>query len=133
MLYVLRYLSLRIPQPRGSVFFRMTLSARPTGGGAVEMEGLVRDPSIVGRMESQLRDEYHEINTRRVQESVQGKTNTWKFDSSLSVSRRSKDDYLAYQHVTSTARPSAPATSAATTTKSGKAAPPSASNQRGAR
>ena len=104
----LRDLSLRFPQPRDAVLLRMTLSARPTGGGAVEMEGLVRDPSIVGRMESQLRDEYHEINTRRVQESVQGKTNTWKFDSSLSVSRRSKDDYLAYQPVTPSRQPAAP-------------------------
>ena len=129
----LRDLSLRFPQPRDAVLLRMTLSARPTGGGAVEMEGLVRDPSIVGRMESQLRDEYHEINTRRVQESVQGKTNTWKFDSSLSVSRRSKDDYLAYQHTTSTVQPAASATSANKSSKSSKAAPPMASDQRGAR
>ncbi|MBL9124700.1 MAG: pilus assembly protein PilM [Planctomycetaceae bacterium] len=105
----LRDLALRFPQPRDGVLLRMTLAARPTGGGTVELEGLVRDPSIVGRMESQLRDEYHEINTRRVQESVQGKTNTWKFDSTLSVSRRSKDDYLAYQPVTPTARPAPPA------------------------
>jgi hypothetical protein len=126
----LRDLSLRFPQPRDAVLLRMTLSARPTGGGAVELEGLVRDPSIVGRMESQLRDEYHEINTRRVQESVQGKTNTWKFDSSLSVSRRSKDDYLAYHPVTS-AEP--PATPAPAPTKAAKAARPAAANPRGAR
>jgi hypothetical protein len=92
----LRDLSLRFPQPRDAVLSRLTLSSRPTGGGAVELEGLVRDPSIVGRMESQLRDEYHEIRTRRVQESVQGTTYTWKFDSSLWVTRRSKDDYLAF-------------------------------------
>lgn len=92
----LRDLSLRFPQPRDAVLSRLTLTSRPTGGGAIELEGLVRDPSIVGRMESQLRDEYHEIRTRRVQESVQGKSYTWRFDSSLWVSRRSKDDYLAY-------------------------------------
>lgn len=112
----LRDLSLRFPQPRDAVLLRLTLSARPTGGGAVELEGLVRDPSIVGRMESQLRDEYHEVRTRRVQESVQGKTNTWKFDSSLSVSRRAKDDYLAHQPLTPPAATSPPNVASGTST-----------------
>lgn len=105
----LRDLSLRFPQPRDAVLLKLTLSARPTGGGNIDLEGLVRDPSIVARMENQLRDEYHEIRTRRVQESVQEKTNTWKFDSVLLVSRRSKDDYLAYFPVESLAEPAAQA------------------------
>jgi hypothetical protein len=92
----LRDLSLRFPKPRDAVILRMTLSGKPTGGGAIELEGLVRDPSIVGQMESNLRDDYHEVRTKRVQESVQGANHTWKFDSSLVVGSRDKSKYQSH-------------------------------------
>lgn len=92
----LRDLSLRFPKPRDAVLLRMTLAGKPTGGGAIELEGLVRDPSIVGQMESGLRDEFHEVRTKRVQESVHGQTHTWKFDSSLLVAAREPSKYQSH-------------------------------------
>lgn len=92
----MRDLSLRFPKPRDAVVLRMTLAGKPTGGGSIELEGLVRDPSVVGQMESNLRDDYHEVRTKRVQESVQGANHTWKFDSSLAVAARDKSLYQSH-------------------------------------
>ena len=60
----------------------------------MEMEGLVRHPQIIERMETNLRDEFHEVRSKRVQESVQGKNYTWQFESSLSVAKRDRDAYI---------------------------------------
>lgn len=92
----LRDLSLRFPKPRDAVLLRMTLAGKSSGGGSIELEGLVRDPSIVNQMESSLRDDFHEVRTKRVQESVQGANHTWKFDSSLLVGVRQPDKYLSH-------------------------------------
>ncbi|MGD9644385.1 MAG: type IV pilus biogenesis protein PilM [Pirellulales bacterium] len=97
----LRDLSLRFPKPRDAVVLRMTLGGRPAGGGQIDLEGLVRDHSIVRRMETSLRDDHHEVSTRRVQESVQGATYTLRFDTSMGVTPRDKTDY---QSQLSTAR-----------------------------
>jgi Tfp pilus assembly PilM family ATPase len=92
----LRDLSRRFPKPRDAVLLRMSLGSKTGGGGAIELEGLVRDPSIVGEMEGNLRDEFHEVRTKRVQESVQGTAHTWKFDSSLLVGARDKSSYESH-------------------------------------
>jgi Tfp pilus assembly PilM family ATPase len=97
----LRDLSVRFPKPRDAVVLRMTLAGRPIGGGTVDLEGLVRDHSIVRRMETSLRDDHHEVSTRRVQESVQGATYTLRFDTSIGVTSRDKSEY---QDQLSTAR-----------------------------
>ena len=89
----LRDLSVRFPKPRDAVVLRMTLAGRPTGGGTIDLEGLVRDHSIVRRMETSLRDDHHEVATRRVQESVQGATYTLRFDTSIGVGTRDKSEY----------------------------------------
>ena len=101
----LRDLSMRFPKPRDAVVLRMTLGGRPTGGGTIELEGLVRDHSIVRRMETGLRDDHHEVSTRRVQESVQGATYTLRFDTSIGVSTRDKSEYQSHLN---TARAPAP-------------------------
>jgi hypothetical protein len=92
----LRDLSLRFPKPRDAVLLRMSLGSKPNGGGAIELEGVVRDPSIVGQMESGLRDDRHEVRTKRVQESVQGQAHTWKFDSTLLVAGGGKEQYQSH-------------------------------------
>ena len=101
----LRDLSMRFPKPRDAVVLRMTLGGSPTGGGTIELEGLVRDHSIVRRMETGLRDDHHEVSTRRVQESVQGATYTLRFDTSIGVSTRDKSEYQSHLN---TARAPAP-------------------------
>jgi len=91
----LRDLSARFPNRRDAILLRLTLGRAPGSGGMMELQGLVRDPTIVGRLESQLRDDHHEVRSKRVQENIQEKTFTWQFESSLAVSPRSKEDYLA--------------------------------------
>jgi Tfp pilus assembly PilM family ATPase len=95
----MRDLSARFPNRRDAILLRLTLGRAPGGGGLIELQGLVRDPTIVGRLESQLRDDHHEVRSKRVQENIQEKTFTWQFESSLAVSPRSKEDYLASANV----------------------------------
>ncbi len=64
------------------------------GGGGMELEGLVRDPSIVGRIERDLRDAHHEVRSKRAVATVREQSYTWQFESSVSVARRDKADYL---------------------------------------
>ena len=89
----LRDLSLRFPPTRDALVLRMTLTSARGGGGAIELEGLVRDPLIVARMERDIRDEFHEVRSRRVQERVQEKAFSWLFETSMSVARRSQSQY----------------------------------------
>lgn len=109
----LRDLSLRFPSARDAVLLRLTMARSTTKGGTVEMQGLVRDPSIVGRMESNLRDAHHEVRSKRVQATIQERSYTWQFDSSLAVTRRAKEEYRTSP--TQVAGPTVPAP--ATTTE----------------
>lgn len=91
----LRDLSARFPKRRDGVLQRITLGRNPSGGGMIELAGLVRDPTIVGRMENTLRDAHHEVRSKRVQESRQGHSYTWQFESSVSITPRTREEYLA--------------------------------------
>ncbi len=92
----LRDLSLRFPSGRDAVVLRMGLSHSRGAGGSIEMVGLVRDPAIVSRIESQLRDKYHQISSRHVQERLQEASYTWHFESSLLVAPRAKQQYVSH-------------------------------------
>lgn len=91
----LRELSAEFPPARDAMLVRLTLSRAPAGGGTIEMQGQVRDPAIIERMETNLRDEFHEVRSRRVQESERDRALTWQFESSMSVVPREKEAYLA--------------------------------------
>ncbi|MBX7165150.1 MAG: pilus assembly protein PilM [Pirellulales bacterium] len=104
-------LSNRFPKARDAVMLRLTMSRAPAGGGTMDIEGLVRHPQIIERMETSLRDEFHEVRSKRVQESVQDKAYTWQFESSLSVARRDRDEFLAAARP-ATAPPAAEVTTA---------------------
>lgn len=90
----LRDLSARFPKRRDAVLLRLSVGRSPTAGGQMELQGLVRDPSIVGRMEGNLRDDHHEVRSKRVQENIREKTFTWQFESSLGVHPRTREEYL---------------------------------------
>jgi hypothetical protein len=62
----------------------------------VEFTGLVRDPLIVARMEQNLRDQHHDVRSKRIQERGPGKY-SWVFETSMSVSGRDKQSYLEAQ------------------------------------
>lgn len=92
----LRDLSLRFPSSRDAVILRMGLSHARGSGGTVDMVGVVRDPAIVSRIESNLRDKHHQISSRHVQERVQENSYSWHFESSLIVTPRDKTQYLSH-------------------------------------
>jgi Tfp pilus assembly PilM family ATPase len=92
----LRDLSLRFPSGRDAVLLRMALSHGRGTGATIDMVGVVRDPAIVSRIENNLRDKYHQISSRHVQERVQEKSYSWHFESSLVVAERDKRDYVSH-------------------------------------
>jgi hypothetical protein len=89
----LRDLSLRFPKARDAVVLQMSFSHARAGGGTIDLQGVVRDPAIVGRMERNLRDEFHEVRSKGVKERVQDKGFSWQFESSVSVAHREKNQY----------------------------------------
>jgi len=92
----LRDLSLRFPSGRDIVVRRMSMSAAPNGGGAITLNGLVRAPSIVARLERNIRDQHHVISSKRVQERLREKSYTWHFEASMFVDRRNKNEYVSH-------------------------------------
>jgi len=83
----LRDLSLRFPPARDAVVLRMSMTFSQSGG-AIDLEGLVRDPKIVVNMEGQVRDEYRKVVSKRVQERKLERDYTWLFETSISVAPR---------------------------------------------
>ena len=87
----LRDLSLRFPSTRDVVVSRMSLSPSQSGGGAINLEGLMRGPDILVKLENQVRDRYRRVQSKRVQERKLERDYTWLFETSLSVARRDAD------------------------------------------
>ncbi|MBN2022500.1 MAG: hypothetical protein JW809_06865 [Pirellulales bacterium] len=92
----LRDLSLRFPSSRDALVTKMTLSPGRGSGGSVAFVGLVRDPAIVVRMETTIRDGFHEVRSRRVQERQQERDYTWQFDATMDVLKRDKSQYTSH-------------------------------------
>jgi len=93
----LRDFSLRFPRGRDLVVQRMTMARDRAGGGGVELSGTVRDQQILVDMERDLRDQYHELRSKRLQERDPGSAYPWIFESSMSLTPRDRDSYLEQQ------------------------------------
>ena len=102
----LRDLSLRFPGGRDAVVLRMGLNHGRDSGGTIDLVGIVRDPVVVSRIESSLRDEHHQISSRHMQEQLQGDNYSWHFESSIGVTPREPKEYVS--HLPPDKRPSAP-------------------------
>jgi Tfp pilus assembly PilM family ATPase len=89
----LRDFSGRIPDESQLVIQRMSLTPSRDRGGAIDIQGVVRDPATVTKLEQQLRDTFHEIRSKRVQERGQGDNYAWHFESAIAIKPRSRDDY----------------------------------------
>lgn len=99
----LRDLSIRFPTARDMILLRTSMASTPrAGGGEVILQGVVRDPLVVSRMETNVRDKYHELSSKRVQERIRDKTYSWHFETSISVAKRTKNQYTS--HLPSTLR-----------------------------
>jgi len=79
----LQTFSTRFPPPRDAMVLRMALSS--SRGGMITFNGLARDPAVVTRMELDLRDDTHDIQTPRVQERVQENGYTWQFETKVNM------------------------------------------------
>jgi len=90
----LRELALRMPSGRDLIVLRMSMLSERAGGGSIEITGMVRDPLVVPKMEQAVRDQYHEVRSRRVQERGQAGGYSWLFESSMSVFGRDRQSYL---------------------------------------
>ena len=86
-------LSLRLPSSRDILLLRMHMSPARGGGGVVGFNGLVRDPRVVVRMETDIRDFYHGISSRHQQQRSKSGDYTWSFETSIVASRRPKEYY----------------------------------------
>ena len=92
----LRDLSTRFPAGRDAVVQR--LSALPSSsGGIIDLQVHVRDPSVMTRMENQLRDQYHQVRVKGVLQRSEEDAFRWQSDVTVYVIQRSKDQYA--QHV----------------------------------
>lgn len=91
----LRDFSTRVPSENDLVIQRMSLTPSRDRGGAIDIQGVVRDPAIVVQFEQKLRDEFHEIRSKRVQERGRRDDFAWHFESAISVKPRTRDAYAA--------------------------------------
>lgn len=84
----LRDLSQRFPSARDAIVLRMSMATGRSGGGEIDLQGLVRDPKIVVQLEAGVRDEYHNVRGGGTRQRKTEKDYTWSFDTSISVARR---------------------------------------------
>ena len=93
----LRDLSIRFPSSRDAVVLKMNLNpGRGGNGGTISYYGLVRDPSVIVQMESQLRDSFHEIRSKRVQERGNEQDYAWRFETTMNIAGRPKGQYTSH-------------------------------------
>jgi len=104
----LRELSLRFPPERDVVVMQMSMNALPGGGGDVAFQGLVRDSSVVRRIENNLRDQYHRLNSRSVHEGSYTEQYARRFEARMYVEKRSKQQYAQGQPSEQTTTPDPP-------------------------
>ena len=81
----LRYLSVHFPEARDAVLLRLSMARSSTGAAGIDMQGLVREPSLVEKMENALRDARHEVRSKRGQQVAGDELYSWKFDSAVVI------------------------------------------------
>jgi hypothetical protein len=70
---------------------RLQMNSIASGGGAIVLQGLVRDPSLIVRLEYALRDAWHAVQCRRIQTgSRPDEDYTHLFDGSIVVSKQKR-------------------------------------------
>jgi Tfp pilus assembly PilM family ATPase len=81
----LRDLSVRMPSSRDVVVSRITMTSGRGDKGAIHLNGLVRDASVVARIDRSLRDAQHRVSSRRVGEQPKAEDYAWTFDRSITI------------------------------------------------
>ena len=89
----LRDLSLRLPSARDLIALHVAMGSGRDGGGVIDLQCLVRDPSVVLRLEQAIRDQYHEVNSKDPRQRGEDKGLTWQYSAKMSAMRRDKEQY----------------------------------------
>jgi hypothetical protein len=89
----LREFAERFPPAQDALALRMQMSATPNGG-VIVFQGLVRDPSLIVRLEYALRDACHIVQCRRIQTGSRPEEDfSHLFDATISVVQRTVEQY----------------------------------------
>ncbi len=86
----LREFTLRFPPRRDAAVRQMSMRSEPAGGGTIAFDGLVRDSSVVTRMELSLRGRYQEVSTSRIHEGLRAKEYARRFDTVVRIAPGSR-------------------------------------------
>lgn len=88
----LRDLSLRFPTGRDMMLFNMSMKTAGKAGGNIDFKGVVRDQRVLLKLEKDIRDDYHEVKSKHVQE----RRERWLFETQMSVEQRKKSEYTSH-------------------------------------
>ena len=92
----LRDLSLRFPRAVDAYAQRLSMTSPPGGDGIIAMQVRVQQPATMALMESNLRDEFHRVHSKRVTENGDVDEFGWHFETTVFVRPRPAEDYRRY-------------------------------------
>ena len=82
----LRNLSTHFPVARDAMVLRMSMQPSPSGGGRISMQGVVRDPIILVKMEEQLRKSHGRVQSRLEEDQRHREPgSSWLFEETIVV------------------------------------------------
>jgi Tfp pilus assembly PilM family ATPase len=81
----LRYLSEQFPAADQAVVRRITMAPTNTGNGVMSMSVRVADPETLDQLEANLRDEFHQVSSKRISQSEGQQDFPYQFETSVLV------------------------------------------------
>ncbi|HVA47153.1 MAG TPA: hypothetical protein VNH11_12365 [Pirellulales bacterium] len=104
----LRELSLDMPPARDVLLSRLNMSANGAVG-QIDLEGLLRGANSAAQLESALRDEFHSVQGRKLQQDSGREGYSWKFTSTIAVKPESGESYRKHAEAAESKRAAAEA------------------------
>jgi hypothetical protein len=89
----LRDLTNRIPSSPDLVVQQLTISSAGSGSAVATFRGVGKQPEVIARMESALRDKYHDIRVPGVREQQNGNKVVATFQATLNIRKRTSSQY----------------------------------------
>ncbi len=87
----LHELSVEFPPADQAVVQNMSMTSNNNGIGVVSMSVRVKDPALIGQMESTLRDQSHQVASRRISQATDERAFPCQFETSISVRPSAKE------------------------------------------
>ena len=81
----LRYLSEQFPAADQAVVRRITMAPTNTGNGVMSMSVRVADPGTLDKLEANLRDNFHQVSSKRISQSEGQQNFPFQFETSIFV------------------------------------------------